>query len=168
MTVLSDASIRERLSNGDLSIDPLDPEEQIQPTSVDLTLGNEIVSMDDEFTRIDDDSLVFEPGVPYLATTREYIDLPDDLCGSLWGRSSIGRLFIQVHTAGWIDAGFHGELTLEVVNFQNEPLEFDVGTRFCQLVFHEVDNTPTESYRDKADAKYNGQQGATESRYERL
>jgi dCTP deaminase len=86
----------------------------------------------------------------------------------LKGRSSIGRMGVQIHTAGWIDAGFHGELTLEVVNFNNEPKTFEEGTRFCQLVLIPLDDTPIESYASKDDAKYNGQRGATESRYEGL
>jgi len=167
MAVLSDGTIHDLLDSGSLSIDPINRESQIQPCSIDLTLAGHIIPLNNDlFAKTDQKEVTFQPFEAYLGSTREYIDLPENVCGMLKGRSSIGRMGVQIHTAGWIDAGFHGELTLEVVNFNDEPMTFEEGTRFCQLVLIPLDSTPIESYRNKADAKYNGQRGATESRFE--
>jgi dCTP deaminase len=167
MTVLSDRTIRDLLDSGDLDISPIDLDSQIQPCSVDLTLSGHTIPLNEDYCpKTDQEEITFHPQIPYLGSTREYIDLPDGVCGMLKGRSSIGRMGVQIHTAGWIDAGFHGELTLEIMNFTDEPKTFQRGTRFCQLVLIPLDSRPLEPYREKEDAKYNGQQGATESRYE--
>lgn len=167
MTVLSDRTIHEMLDSGELSIDPLDAESQVQPSSVDLTLAGHTIPLSQRGRpKTDQEEVTFHPGQAYLGSTREYIDLPENICAMLKGRSSIGRLGVQIHTAGWIDAGFHGELTLEIVNFSGQPQTFKEGARFCQLVLIPLDSTPVESYRSKEDAKYNGQRGATASRFE--
>jgi dCTP deaminase len=167
VTVLSDQTILRLLDTGELSIDPLDIDSQIQPSSVDLTLAGHTIPLNERYApKTDQEEVTFRPGEAYLGSTREHIDLPEDVCAMLKGRSSIGRKGVQIHTAGWIDAGFHGELTLEVVNFSKEPQTFKRGTRFCQLVLLPLDDTPNESYATKTDAKYNGQQGATRSRLE--
>lgn len=170
MTVLSDRTIHEMLDKSVLGVNPIDRDSQIQPSSIDLTLGGDVIPLSQNGRQNveSDEEVSFDPGQAYLATTREYIKLPENVCAMLKGRSSVGRLGIQIHTAGWIDAGFHGELTLEVVNFSNERHTFEVGTRVCQLVLLALDSTPMENYRTKDDAKYNGQRGATESRLEDL
>lgn len=167
MAVLSDRTIHELLDSGELGVEPIDRDSQVQPCSIDLTLAGHTIPLNEVLEpKTEQEEITFQPFETYLGSTREYIDLPHNVCGMLKGRSSIGRMGVQVHTAGWIDAGFHGDLTLEVVNFNNEPKTFKEGTRFCQLVLIPLDDTPIESYRDKSDAKYNGQRGATESRYE--
>jgi len=167
VTVLSDRTIHRMLDNGELSIDPLDRESQVQPSSVDLTLAGHTIPLGQRGQpKTDQEEVTFRSGEAYLGSTREYIDLPENVCAMLKGRSSIGRKGVQIHTAGWIDAGFHGELTLEIVNFNGNPQTFKEGTRFCQLILIPLDDTPIESYATKADAKYNGQKGATTSRLE--
>lgn len=169
MTVLSDRTIHDLIDKGKLVVDPIDRESQIQPSSVDMTLSGDTIPLNQqEKPQTKQEEVTFQPGQAYLGSTREYISLPNSCCGMLKGRSSIGRLGVQIHTAGWVDAGFHGELTLEIVNFSSEPQTFEAGTRICQLVLFPLDSTPIESYSEKADAKYNDQEGATRSRFEGL
>lgn len=169
MTVLSDRTILELLDAGELSVEPLDVETQVQPASIDLTIAEEVTPLSQrEPPEADEGEIVFDPWSSYLCSTREYIDLPRDVCAFVKGRSSIGRLAIQVHTAGFGDPGWHGQLTLEVVNFSDRRHTFEVGDRFCQIVLLPLDSSPITSYDEKDDAKYNGQEGPTESRFEGL
>lgn len=169
MTVLSDKTILRLLESGELEVDPLDIESQLQPASIDLTIAEEVVPLSQrEAPESGDGDIVFDPWSSYLCSTREYIDLPRDVCAFVKGRSSIGRLAIQVHTAGFGDPGWHGELTLEVVNFSDKRHTFEAGDRFCQIVLLPLDQPPSTSYDEKDDAKYNGQSGPTESRFENL
>jgi len=155
------------LDSGELSVDPIDRETQVQPCSIDLTLSGHTIPVSQRGQpKVDQEEMTFSPGHSYLGSTNEYIDLPENVMGTLWGRSSIGRKMVVVHTAGLVDPGFHGELTLEIINFHGSPKTFKEGTRFCQLLLIPLDDTPIESYKTKADAKYNGQRGPTTSRLE--
>lgn len=186
--ILSDRQIEQRLDNGTLGISNLDREEQIQPASVDLTLGNEfveyknvglergeerLVSLSDKQdsdhrvkSEFESDQIILRPENFYLGTTNETINLPNDLGAEVFGRSSIGREGVIVETAGWGDPGFEGEITLEFVNHSPDPVVIDSGTRVCQLVFMQMGTMADEGYGEKSDAKYQGQSGATKSRIE--
>lgn len=104
------------------------------------------------------------PGEFMLATTIEKVNCPDDVAAYVEGRSSIGRLGLQVQNAGFIDPGFKGEITLELANQSRVPIKVIPGMRICQVVFMML----TESSMNPYDGKYMNQSGATTSRFEGL
>ena len=172
--VVSDRDIHDQVRNGDLQIDPY-AEENIEPASIDLRLGGEfkfaknngIVSLDDNssFTYIEETSpIVLEPEQFVLATTLERVEMPDYLAGKILGRSSLGRLGISIHqTAGYIDPGFEGQITLELSNHGPAPVRLSSGDRICQLVLEEL-STPAKKPYGHKDSQYQNQSGATPSR----
>lgn len=161
--ILSDKTIRQHLDHPRLtesiSADPQPTEEQIQPASLDVRLGREVYSfLRDRSVKRSEHKL--HPGERYLGHTKETIDLPNNIAAQLAGRSSIGRQGVIVHkTAGWIDPGFTGEITLELMNLGNEPVELEEGERVAQLVFFPLD-MPSSGY----DGSYQQQEGATQAR----
>lgn len=169
--ILSDGAIRNRVAAGTLAISPLE-EEQIQPASVDIRLGNTfsvvedsssgIITMEKEirYKTIQAKIYLLLPGQFVLATTMEYIALPDDLTAFVEGRSSLGRMGLFIQNAGWVDPGFEGEITLELFNANRCAIELRAGRRIGQLVFSEMDGPAHNPYR----GKYQGQRGATGSR----
>jgi len=172
---LSSEDIRAELEHS-LSISPLD-EEQIQPGSVDLRLGKEHAYLEtmerhnisestpDIVRRVDDsETVTIKPGQCILATTKETLDIPNHIDGDVRGRSSIGRLFVHIHTAGYIDPGFSGEITLELVNHSSNTYDLPVGMRICQITFNYLQTPTSVGYDEKGDAKYAAQGGATSSR----
>lgn len=169
--VLSDKTIMKMLREGTLSISPLE-ESQIQPASVDIRLGNMfsiiedlpagVINLEEEirYRTIETDRYVLLPGQFVLATTREYIELPDYLTAFVEGRSSLGRMGLFIQNAGWVDPGFRGEITLELFNANRCAIELKAGRRVGQLVFAEMDESALHPYQ----GKYQGQTGATGSR----
>lgn len=160
--ILSDKSIRNAIQNGLIEVSPGVNFDQIQPASLDVRLGSEIYEINNDDRRVEE-THVLEPGRRYLGHTKETIDLPNNIAAQLAGRSSIGRQGVIVHkTAGWIDPGFNGTITLELMNLGNEPVELETGERVAQLVFFVLDlkssgydgkyqnqDTPTVSKPDK-------------------
>ncbi len=168
--ILSDGSIRELIERGELLIEPYE-EGNIQASSIDLRLGDEILIYENSFIDIKDTSLsvkrvdisdgfVIEPKAFVLATTLEYIKLPDYITAFVEGRSSLGRLGLFIENAGWVDAGFEGQITLELYNANSCPIKLYPGMRICQIVLAELDKPAQRPYR----GKYQGQKGATPSR----
>jgi len=169
--ILSDRTIIKMLEEGSLKISPLNIN-QIQPASVDIRIGNTfcivedsptgIITLDSEakYKTIKADTYILLPGQFVLATTMEYIELPDYLTAFVEGRSSLGRLGLFIQNAGWVDPGFKGELTLELYNANRCALELKAGRRIGQLVFARMDNTALKPYN----GKYQGQKGATGSK----
>jgi len=173
--ILNDRKIKQLLEKKELVIDPLD-EKQIQPSSVDLRLGNDFLVYPEEIEILDvknpdlgnqlkkvvadDEGFVIQPKHFILATTREYIKLPDYLTAFVEGRSSLGRLGLFIENAGWVDAGFEGQITLEFYNANSRPLKIYPGMRICQLVFAKMEEPAEKPYR----GKYQGQRGTTASR----
>ncbi len=163
MTILSDRTIKEYLKKGIITIEPLEDEKQIQPSSVDMRLGNEfkvfkvvrkpyIDPKDPEDVASYMESTIVNPGEAFiihpnefaLATTNEYVKVPDNLVARVEGRSSMGRLGVTMHvTAGFIDPGFEGKITLEISNIGAMPVALYPGQRVCQIVF-ETMTTPSE------------------------
>ncbi len=170
--ILSGKTISKKIEEGHLTIDPLDSI-QIQPASVDLRLGNHFLLIEeDENTIISletsakykemvvtNGEMIIPPHTFLLATTKETIELPNDLTAFVEGRSSIGRLGLFIQNAGWVDPGFKGEITLELYNANKLPIALPIGRRICQLVIAEVDQE-TNGYI----GKYAHQKGATASR----
>ena len=169
--ILSDKTIREKLANGELAIEPISAD-QIQPASVDLRLGKSYlkikshqlthISMSEEtsYEAFEQDHLILPPHTFILATTEEYIRLPNDLTAFVEGRSSVGRMGLFIQNAGWVDPGFEGQITLELYNANNLPIRLESGRRICQLVMAKLDQDAQNPYR----GKYQGQRNATGSR----
>lgn len=169
--ILSDGEIRNLLDSKKLEIYPLCAD-SIQPASVDIRLGNtfcvaEVVpsgiitfGQEVDYRTITTERYVLLPGQFVLATTQEYIKLPNDLTAFVEGRSSIGRLGLFVQNAGWVDPGFEGEITLEMYNASQFAIELVTGSRVGQLVFAKTGEEAVLPYA----GKYQGQRGATASR----
>lgn len=169
--ILSDKTIKSLLQKGTLSISPLE-DNQIQPASVDIRLGNTFSIVEDSSTgiltftneiaykKMQTDTYLLLPGQFVLATTKEYISLPDDLTAFVEGRSSLGRMGLFIQNAGWVDPGFSGEITLELFNANRCAIELQAGRRIGQLVFAQMDQVALHPYR----GKYQGQRGATGSK----
>lgn len=169
--ILSDKTLYGMLENDTLQISPLE-KHQIQPASVDIRLGNTfsivedlpsgIINLEDEipYKTIVTDTYILLPNQFVLATTMEYFHLPDDLTAFVEGRSSLGRMGLFIQNAGWVDPGFHGEITLELYNANRCAIELKAGRRIGQLVFAKMDSPAIHPYQ----GKYQGQKGATGSR----
>lgn len=178
--ILADCEIAREIAYGELDITPYH-EAHVQPASYDLTLGTEFVEypqmtpyqiidpdqgMGEAGNVVEADSYVLAPGEFVLATTEEAVSLPPTISGEVKGRSSIGRLGVIPHTAGWVDPGFTGTITLEFVNHNDNPVVLRAGMRCCQIVFQRCGRAASSPYGEKADSKYQGQQGAVQSRIE--
>lgn len=169
--ILSDKTLTKMLEEKTLIVEPIE-NEQIQPASIDIRLGNTfsivedtstgIINLENEikYKTITSDSYILLPNQFVLATTMEYFDLPDDLTAFVEGRSSLGRMGLFIQNAGWVDPGFKGEITLELYNANRCAIELKAGRRVGQLVFAKMDETALNPYN----GKYQGQRGATGSR----
>ncbi|MFC6725847.1 dCTP deaminase [Halobium palmae] len=183
--ILSDADLLDRLEAGDLVVDPIDdPEMQVQPASIDVRLGREFLEFQraniscihpnseqevDEYvteTVVDEgDEYVLHPGDFVLGTTKERVEVPPDLVAQVEGRSSLGRLAVVVHaTAGFIDPGFRGKITLELSNLGTAPVALTPGMRISQLVFTELRTPAKRPYGEERGSKYQDQAGPQASR----
>ena len=120
-----------------------------------LTFTKEMV-----YKKIHADTYLLLPGQFVLATTKEYISLPNDLTAFVEGRSSLGRMGLFIQNAGWVDPGFSGEITLELFNANRCAIELQSGRRIGQLVFAQMDQPALFPYC----GKYQGQRGATGSK----
>jgi dCTP deaminase len=181
--ILSDRTIREELESGRIVIDPLD-EASIQPSSVDLRCDGifrvfrnhtsrvidvkvdqrdltELVEIDEE------DSFILHPGEFVLGSTLERVAVPDDLVARIEGKSSLGRLGLLIHsTAGFIDAGFDGHITLELSNVANLPITIYPRMKIGQISFLRMTTPAAHPYGSTGTgSKYQGQRGPTPSRY---
>jgi dCTP deaminase len=181
--VLSDRTIRRLLEQGRIGIDPYD-ESLIQPSSVDVRVdryfrvfhNNRYPFIDvreeqedlTELVEVDDDSpFVLHPGEFVLGSTLERVTLPDDLVARLEGKSSLGRLGLLIHsTAGFIDPGWDGHVTLELANVANLPITVYPGMKIGQLSFVQLTEPAEHPYgSDGLGSKYQGQRGPTPSKY---
>lgn len=143
MTILSDKTIEDAIESGKLYVDPTPDDEQIQPASLDVRLGNKLYCVETDEMLVQD-KFSLQPFQRYLGRTSEYIELPNDIAAQLAGRSTVGRMGIIVHkTAGWIDPQFRGTITLELMNMGTEPVRINAGDRIAQLVFMWLDKPST-------------------------
>ena len=177
--VLSDRTIREELAKGRIVINPLE-EGCIQPASVDLHLdrnllvfrNNKIPYIDvrasserltDMVTMADDDPFMLHPGEFVLGSTLEHVEVPSDLVARLEGKSSLGRIGLLIHsTAGYVDPGWKGHLTLELSNVSNFPITLYHRMKIGQISFLKL-TTPADVLYGSAElgSKYQGQQDPT-------
>jgi dCTP deaminase len=183
--ILSDSSIGEELESGGIVIEPLG-ENAMQPSSVDLRVDRYFrVFRNDTTPYIDpkqaqedltelvevgdgpDDAFILHPGEFVLGSTLERVALGDDLVARLEGKSSLGRLGLLIHsTAGFVDAGWDGHLTLELSNVANLPIAIYPGMKIGQISFLRMTSAASFPYGSgEAKSKYKGQKGPTPSRY---
>jgi len=169
--ILSDKTLLKMIEERTLIIEPLD-RKQIQPASIDIRLGNTFSIVEDsptgiinlekeiQYKTITSDTYILLPNQFVLATTMEYINLPNNVTAFVEGRSSLGRMGLFIQNAGWVDPGFEGQITLELFNANRCAIELKAGRRVGQLVFAKMDDTALNPYN----GKYQGQKGATGSR----
>jgi dCTP deaminase len=180
--VLSDRTIARMLEEGRIEIDPYDPS-LLQPSSVDVRVDrlfrvfrNNRASYIDvkteqdltELVEIDDEApFILHPGEFVLGSTLERVRLPDDLVARLEGKSSLGRLGLLIHsTAGFVDPGFDGHVTLELSNVANLPITLYYGMKIGQVSFMQLSEPAANPYgTGTIGSKYQGQRGPTPSRY---
>ena len=181
--VLSDRTIRRLLAEGRIEIDPLD-EGLIQPSSVDVRAERlfrvfhnarypfiDVKRPMEDLTELveveGDDAFILHPGEFVLGSTLERIRLPDDLVARLEGKSSLGRLGLLIHsTAGFIDPGWDGQVTLELSNVSNLPITIYPGMKIGQISFVQLTEPAENPYGSgEIGSKYQGQRGPVPSRY---
>jgi len=181
--ILADRDIREALAAGRIGIDPCD-DADVQPSSVDLhvdryfrTFHNhrypyiDVRSAMEDLTELvdvkPDEAFILHPGEFVLGSTAEYVKLPDDLVARLEGKSSLGRLGLLIHsTAGYVDPGFEGHLTLELSNVANLPITIYPDMKIGQISFFQLTSPAEYPYgSSKVGSKYQGQRGPTASRF---
>jgi len=180
--LLSDNDLRKELESGRLKVDPFDPK-MLQPSSIDIRLDRYFRVFDNSrYTHIDpmrqqdelttlvepvgDEPFVLHPGEFVLGSTFEKVTLPDYLAGRLEGKSSLGRLGLLTHsTAGFIDPGFSGHITLELSNVANLPITLWPGMKIGQLCLFQLTSPAEHPYGStQAGSRYQGQRGPTPSR----
>lgn len=166
--IWSDAKIKESIETGLIDISPFD-EKRLQPNSIDLILDDEILFYDREYDEFEKDKIsdydfpYLVPGAFILASTVEHISLGNGVCAQVDGKSSFGRKGLQVHqTAGFIDAGFSGNITLEMTTI-GQPIMLEVGMPICQLVFWDAYPSDKPYGSEGLGSHYQGQKGVTES-----
>lgn len=184
--ILSDRDIKARIKAGDIVVTSPknDHESNIHASSMDFRLANFFKIYDNTAQSIldpgkpetlknctklieveDGKPYIVQPGEFVLGVTLEKIKLPDDLVARVEGRSSLGRLGIIVHsTAGFIDAGFEGTITLEITNINRLPIALYPGMRVCQFAFETMSSPAEVPYNQKPHSKYQGQELPEESR----
>jgi dCTP deaminase len=183
-SVLSDGTIRRLVDEGEIVIAPWDPL-MVQPASVDLKLGTsfrvfhnhriQVIDLADPPQGLTepvevapDDLFVIHPNEFVLGRTEERVEMPANLVARIEGKSSLGRLGLIVHaTAGFVDPGFQGSLTLEITNFNSVPIVLRPGLPIAQLSFMTLDQAAERPYgHPDLGSHYQSQVDATESRYE--
>ncbi len=180
--LLSDRDIKEQISAKRVAIEPFDPA-MVQPSSVDVRLDRFFrVFENHKYSEIDpsveqpeltrelevaaDEHFILHPGEFVLASTYEVITLPDDIAGRLEGKSSLGRLGLLTHsTAGFIDPGFSGHITLELSNVANLPVKLFPGMKIGQLCLIKLSSPAEHPYGSALyGSRYQGQRGPTPSK----
>ncbi len=180
--LLSDRDLRKEVDSGRLVLEPFD-DVMVQPSSIDVRLDrffrvfnntrythiDPAIQQDDLTTlveTVDDEPFVLHPGEFVLGSTFELVTLPDDLAGRLEGKSSLGRLGLLTHsTAGFIDPGFSGHITLELSNVANLPITLHPGMKIGQLCLFRLSSSAEFPYgSQQAGSRYQGQRGPTPSR----
>jgi len=181
--ILSDASVRQAIAAGRIVIDPFD-DAAIQPSSVDVRVDSlfrvfrnhtaGVIDVKSDMTELTelidiprDGVFMLHPGEFVLGSTLETIGVPDDLVARIEGKSSLGRLGLLIHsTAGFIDAGFFGHITLELANVASLPITIYPGMKIGQVSFMRMTSAAEHPYgRGAKGSKYQGQRGPTPSRY---
>ena len=180
--LLSDRDILAQIDAGRVGLDPYE-KNMIQPSSIDVRLDKFFRVFDNhKYPHIDpavdqpeltreievgpDEAFVLHPGEFVLGSTFEYVTLPDDIAARLEGKSSLGRLGLMTHsTAGFIDPGFQGHITLELANVATLPIKLYPGMKIGQMCFFQLSSPAEHPYGSAAyGSHYQGQRGPTASR----
>ncbi|WP_394940205.1 dCTP deaminase [Psychromicrobium sp. YIM B11713] len=180
--LISDRDIRTQIAAGRIVLDPFEPS-MVQPSSVDVRIDKLFRLFDNhkyahidpaeeqpELTRLvevaDDEPFILHPGEFVLGSTYETVTLPDDVAARLEGKSSLGRLGLLTHsTAGFIDPGFSGHVTLELSNMATLPIKLWPGSKIGQLCFFQLSSPAEHPYGSgEYGNRYQGQRGPTASR----
>lgn len=149
MSVLTNKDLQ---NNKHIRITPPPPKENQQPASTDLTLDTTLIIANNQKYELatntnQPQTYPLMPGESLLASTKETISISDHYAAMILGKSSIGRQFIQIHcTAGWIDPGFTGKITLQITNLSDKPFTLKPGMKICQIIFHTLQSQPLASY----------------------
>ena len=181
--ILSDRDIRAAIRDGRVGLDPF-KDEDVQPSSVDLHVDRffrvfhnarhpyiDVKKPMENLTELvevhGDEPFILHPGEFVLGSTLEYVKLPEDLVARLEGKSSLGRLGLLIHsTAGYVDPGFEGHLTLELSNVANLPITIYAEMKIGQISFFQLTSPSENPYGSrKVGSKYKGQRGPTASKY---
>ena len=181
--ILSDRTLRQQIADGRIVIEPFD-DHSVQPSSIDVRISNlfrvfrnytaRVIDVKHDMTTLTEPIeiapegvFMLHPGEFVLGSTLERIGVPDDLVGRIEGKSSLGRLGLIIHsTAGFIDAGFDGHITLELANMANLPITVYPGMRIAQLSFMTLSTPADHPYgSSRLGSKYQGQAEPTPSRY---
>jgi dCTP deaminase len=187
--ILSDRTLREQIAAGKIVIEPYD-ERLVQPSSIDVRISHlfrvfrnhtagvidvkqdmttltELIEMPVGADGVGDEPFMLHPGEFVLGSTLERVAVPDDLVGRVEGKSSLGRLGLLIHsTAGFIDSGFDGHITLELANVASLPITLYPGMKIGQISFMQMTTAAEHPYGKGAKgSKYQGQRGPTPSRY---
>lgn len=181
--ILSDRTLREQISAGRILIEPFD-DDLVQPSSIDVRISNlfrvfrnhtagviDVKTDTSDMTEMveipADGVFMLHPGEFVLGSTMERIAVPEDLVARIEGKSSLGRLGLLIHsTAGFIDAGFDGHVTLELANVASLPITLYPGMKIGQVSFMQMTTPADRPYGSGArGSKYQGQRGPTPSRY---
>jgi dCTP deaminase len=179
---MSDRDIRSSIEAGQIGLDPLEMG-LLQPSSIDVRLDRffrlfdnhkyafiDPAEQQDDLTRFievnSDEPFILHPGEFVLGSTYEFVTLPDDIAARLEGKSSLGRLGLLTHsTAGFVDPGFKGHVTLELSNVATLPIKLWPGMKIGQLCFFKLTSPAEHPYgSDKYASRYQGQRGPTASR----
>ena len=180
--LLSDRDIRTEIDKGRVTLEPYDPG-MIQPSSIDVRIDKyfrvfenhryphidpsiEQADLTREVTPDDDEPFILHPGEFVLGSTFELVSLPDDVAARLEGKSSLGRLGLLTHsTAGFIDPGFSGHVTLELSNVATLPIKLWPGMKIGQMCFFRLSSAAEKPYGSaEYSSRYQGQRGPTASR----
>ncbi len=183
--ILSDRTMREQIAAGRIVIEPFD-ESLIQPSSIDVRISNlfrvfrnhtrGVLDVKDDLTDLTElieipedgsEPFMLHPGEFVLGSTLERVGVADDLVARIDGKSSLGRLGLLIHsTAGFIDPGFDGHVTLELANVASLPITLYAGMKIGQVSFMRMTTAADAPYgKGAAGSKYQGQRGPTPSRY---
>ncbi|MDR1015870.1 MAG: dCTP deaminase [Coriobacteriales bacterium] len=176
---LSDVDIRQQIAAGRVVLDPFNPQD-IQPASIDVHLGEQFrVFRQSRYAFIDptkeqedltelvcasvERPFILHPGEFVLGTTAECVTIPDDILARIEGKSSLGRIGLLIHsTAGYVDPGWHGYLTLELSNVANLPILLRPGMKIGQIALEEMSSPAALPYGSKQlGSHYQGQVGPT-------
>ena len=180
--LLSDKDLKAEIAKGRVNLEPFDPK-MVQPSSIDVRLDKFFRTFENhkyahidpaedqpELTRLVEtpanEPFILHPGEFVLGSTYEVVSLPDDLAGRLEGKSSLGRLGLLTHsTAGFIDPGFSGHITLELSNVANLPIKLWPGMKIGQLCIFQLSSPAEHPYGSALyGSKYQGQRGPTASK----
>jgi dCTP deaminase len=181
--ILSDRTLREQIAAGRIVIEPLD-ESCVQPSSIDVKVSNlfrvfrnhtaKVIDVKEDMSELtelveikDDGVFMLHPGEFVLGSTVERVVVPDDMVARIDGKSSLGRLGLIIHsTAGFIDPGFDGHITLELTNIATLPITLYPSMKVGQVSFMMMTSAADRPYgKGASGSKYQGQRGPTPSRY---